>query len=356
MSLLTRRSFLATSAIAASAAARLAAAPPEEKTPFFLIGDTHFLADKEQPEKLAVASQGVTGRLVDVLNRLPGEDLPAELGGGKVLAAQGLIHAGDVIDSGDKPSAMHQAMQRTEWKGFEESFGLTGRDAKLKMPVYEIHGNHDAPQGTGLAVDRIKARNKTRPGLVNISANGLHYSWDWGPVHFVNLGIVVGSAAEVPRRRRYAPLDSLAFLVDDLAKHAADGKRPVIVTHHVDVARYSVPCEKEAEATSREWDPCDVAGYHGALRKYPVLGVMYGHTHVRNIFRWSGEKTPVKEGGIPVFNTDNSAHFNSQTQALLYCEATPQELVVREYATIDAWQTGRWTPQVWRMACSKGAG
>lgn len=357
MSILSRRSFLATGAVAASATLHLSAAPPakpssDDKAAFFLIGDTHFLADKDQPEKLAAASQGVTDRLIDTLNKLPGTDLPADLGGGKVLSPHGLIHAGDVIDSGDKPSPLHLQMQRTEWKAFEESFGLTGSDARLKMPVYEIHGNHDAPQGTGHAIDRIKARNKSRPGLVNLSPNGLHYSWNWGPIHFVNLGIVVGSDPEVKRRRRYAPLDSQSFLVDDLAKHVAGKQRPVIITHHIDVARYSVACDKEAEPGSREWDPCDVAGYHGVLHQHPVLGVLYGHTHVRNIFRWSGEKTPVKEGGIPVFNTDNSAHFNSQTQALLYCEATPKELVVREFATADAWQTGKWTPQIWRMACS----
>ena len=31
----------------------------------------------------------------------------------------------------------------------------------------------------------------------NISESGLHYSWDWGHVHFVNLGIVVGEVVQV---------------------------------------------------------------------------------------------------------------------------------------------------------------
>ena len=70
-----------------------------------------------------------------------------------------------------------------------------------------------------MVIDGMRQRNRTRPGLVQVSPNGLHYSWDWGPVDYVNLGIVVGSAPNINRTRRYAPLDSLAFLVDDLTRN-----------------------------------------------------------------------------------------------------------------------------------------
>ena len=103
-------------------------------------------------------------------------------------------------------------MQQTEWAAFTDAYGLTGKDGKLKVPVYEVHGNHDSPRGDGLAVKKIAERNKARPGVTNVSKNGVHYSWDWGGLHFVCLGIVVGQVADLARKRRYDPLGSLEFL------------------------------------------------------------------------------------------------------------------------------------------------
>ncbi len=347
----TRREFLTVigSSMPVLAGTVAHTAEQADRLAFFLIGDTHYLARKERPEELDPVSRGVTTRLVDWLNRLPGTDIPEAAGGGQVAAPRGVLHAGDVIDSGDKSGAVFQAMQQTEWQAFEKDFGLTGKDGRLRFPVYEVHGNHDSPSGVGLAIEAIKRRNRQRPGLVNVSSNGLHYSWEWGPVHFVNLGIVVGSVPDVTRRRRYPPLDSLPFLVDDLAQHVRDRRRPVILTHHVDVARYSDLPDPRAEFRNQEWDPADVRGYYEAIKEHRVAAVCYGHTHVRNVFRWDGTKSQKAKAGLPVFNTDNVSHFNSQTQAFLYAEITEQELLMREFATTDAWQSGNWTPIVWRV-------
>jgi hypothetical protein len=250
---LSRRRFLATAAASAALPACLPsaqAAQAEEPVAFFLVGDTHFLAQAEQPNKLDDRSSAVTLRLVDLLNKLPGTDIPAAAGGGKVLAPRGVIHAGDCIDSGDKSNVK---MQQTEWGAFTDAYGLSGQDGRLKVPVYEVHGNHDSPRGEGLAVQQIIARNKQRPGVANVSPNGLHYSWDWSGVHFVNLGIVVGQASTVARKRRYAPLESLDFLVSDLRQRVGDTGRPVVITHHVDMLRYaqSLPVEDQ-KAVSME--------------------------------------------------------------------------------------------------------
>ena len=56
--------------------------PKEEPVAFFLVGDTLFLADKEDTAKLDERSRLVTGRLVDLLNKLPGTDIPPAAGGG----------------------------------------------------------------------------------------------------------------------------------------------------------------------------------------------------------------------------------------------------------------------------------
>jgi len=318
--------------------------PKDEPVAFFVVGDTHFLADKEDPAKLDARSAPVTSRLVDVLNKLPGTEIPQGAGGGTVLAPRGVIHAGDCIDSGDKANVK---MQETEWSAFADAYGLTGKDGKLKVPVYEVHGNHDSPRGDGLAVKKITERNKTRPGVTNASKNGVHYSWDWGGVHCVNLGIVVGQVADVTRKRRYGPLGSLEFLVSDLKEKVGTSGKPVVITHHVDMLRYAqqLPVD-DKKAEGMEWDPADVKGFHDSLKGYNIAAILYGHTHTRNVFRWDGSSKMAKDG-IPTFNVDNSSHFGSQQQAFFYFEIRADGLIVREYQTPDAWKTGSWTPQTW---------
>lgn len=352
MTVMNRRDFVlagASGLLAAAAGSTLTARAAEssDHAAFFLVGDTHYFANEKSTGELTEKSRAATSRLVDTLNRLPGTKLDASLGGCEV-APRGVIHCGDIIDSGDKNGSTPAAMQKTEWAAFEVDFGLNGRDGKLKLPVYELHGNHDSPGGTGFVVDEIKRRNRQRPGLAGVSRNGLHYSWNWGPVHFVNLGIVVGGLKDVSRARRFAPLESLEFLTDDLATHAKDG-RPVVVTHHIDVPRYCVDCDPAGPATAAAWDPCDMRAYYDVLKQYNIAAVLYGHTHARAVFRWDGTTSTKATSGISVFNNDNSAHFNSETQAFLYFEVGKEELVVREYMTTDAWQTGAWNPMSWRM-------
>lgn len=350
---ITRREFVGTVAAAAAVPALLRAdksPDPADAVAFFLVGDTHFLADKENPSKLDARSAAVTSRLVDLLNSLPGTPIPEAAGGGKVLQPRGVIHAGDCIDSGDKP---HEKMQATEWAAFADAYGLTGKDGQLKVPVYEVHGNHDSPRGDGLAVKKIIERNKTRPGVSNVSDNGVHYSWDWGPVHFINLGIVVGQVAAIDRKRRYAPLSSLDFLIADLQKNVGTSGKPVVITHHIDILRYAQPVPVEdSKAAGMEWDPVDVKGFYDALNGYNVAAILYGHTHARNVYRWDGTNKPAKEG-IPTFNVDNSSHFAGKQQAFFYFEMRANELVVREYQTADAWETGFWTPTTWISPIAK---
>ena len=329
-------------------------APPQAGAPdaaaFFLIGDTHYLADKNNPSQLDPVSRAYTQRLVEWLKKLPGTEVPEAAGGGKVATPHGLIHAGDIIDSGDKNGGPYPAMQRTEHDAWLADYGLNGGDGALPWPVREVHGNHDGPHGEGLVLGRIRERNTRRAGLAKVSDNGLHYSWDWAGVHFVNLGIVVGGANGVERPRRFAPLDSLPFLIADLAEHVGDSRRPVVLTHHIDVARYCAPALPE-KAASNEWDYADMLAYHDAIKRYRIAAILYGHTHARRIFEWDGQP-PVKDGvpgGIPVFNTDNAAHFKMEEQAFLYFEITPKSVVVREFKSPDGWETAAWTPQAWRF-------
>ena len=324
------------------------AANGPKRIAFFLVGDTHYLANRESPDTMDAASAAVCGRLVETLNALPGTEIPVDAGGGSVASPHGVIHVGDVIDTGDKNGGASEKMQHTEWHAFAEDYGLTGKDGRLKYPVYEIHGNHDSPHGKGLAIDKISQRNRSRPAVTNVSENGVHYSWDWDNVHFVNLGLIVGTDKRVTRKRRYAALDSLDFLISDLRSKVGESRRPIIIAHHVDIGRYAGPCDPTAAADSKEWDSCDVATFYGALRGYNVAAIFYGHTHGRNVFQWDGLSTRAKSG-VHVFNTDNASHFRSDAQAMFYVEVAENQLIVREYQTKDRWQTGSFTPQAWRV-------
>lgn len=323
-------------------------ASASETVQFFAIGDTHYFANEKSTKELMDSSILNCHGLIDTLNGLAGTPIPDESGGGMVGPIRGVIHAGDIIDTGDKRGKTQEAMQRREWDGYVEDFGLTGTEGRLKYPVYEVHGNHDSPGGDGLAIDGLIARSKARQG-VSRSANGLHYSWDWGFVHCINLGIVVGQDRSIDQRRRYNPMDSLDFLIGDLQQHASDLSKPVLITHHVDVARYSKACDgTDAANLGLEWNPCDVAAYYEAIRKYNVLAIMYGHTHVRNIQHWNGTQQKVDQG-IPLLNIDNSSHFSGGNQAFFYIEIDSKELRVREVATKDSWQSHFWTPTIWRF-------
>ena len=356
--MITRRVFLQRTATAAVGAAvplsalRLIGAEalprPARTVSFFLIGDTHYCADAIETSAMNARSAEYNGRLIEWLNKLPGTEIPAAAGPGVVADPHGVVHAGDLVDNGDKNGPQFKAMVETELAAFVADWGLGGGDGRLRWPVREIHGNHDSPHGDGAVISEIKARNRRRPGLTNVSPNGLHYSWDWGGVHFVALGIVAGDAPAVKRPRRYAPLGSLPFLADDLAQHVGQSGRPVVIVHHVDVARYSKPVADEV-VVKQEWDYGDVHAFYEMLKPYRTVATLYGHTHVRNIFRWDGTPERKVAGGIASINTDNAAHYHDAQQAFLHLEIDERELRVREFSTKDAWLTGFWTPQIWRF-------
>lgn len=319
-----------------------------ETVAFFLIGDTHLLANKKDEGKLDERSAVLSAQLVNVMNKLADTEIPKAAGGGKVLTPRGVIHAGDCIDTGDQAKVK---MQQTEWSAFTKVFGLTGKDGQLKMPIYEVHGNHDSVRGENLVIKSIIERNKTRPDVSNVSKNGVHYSWDWGHVHFVNLGIVVGQGDGATKRRRYDPLGSLDFLIADLKDKVGTSGRPIVITHHIDMLRHSAEPADEKKAVNMEWDPNDVKGFYAAIKDYNVAAILYGHTHGRNVYHWNGTNKASKTG-VPVFNVTKSSHFAGKVQGLFYLEIQGDTVLAREYQTKDGWETGTWTPQTWTAKAS----
>ena len=355
--LITRRRFLATAAASAGALvlrpAFTAAAATPPALSFFLIGVTHYFADADAPDQLDSVSAQYNSRFVDLLNRLPGSAIPEAAGGGLVASPKGVIHAGDLIHDGDKNGGAFPTMQKTELAAYVADWGLTGTEGRLKYPVYEVFGNHDAPHGQHAILDPLAARARLRTDLTHLSANALHYSWDWGPIHFINLGITVGSDKREARPKKFDPLGSLEFLIEDLAANVGNSGRAVVITHHVNLGSV-FKCDPAAPNLTLNWDPCDLRAYWDAIKGANVVAMLYGHTHKRATFRWDGEKT-TGPTGVPVFNTASAAHFDLKHHAFFYFEVTERELVAREYATDNGLETAAWAPQVWRVPLEQRA-
>ncbi len=266
---------------------------------FFAIGDPQYLAEKkDNPTSLDPLSQKASERFIRLIQQLPGTELPTEQENRRVLESpRGMLNAGDLIDSLDKHGKPYPAMQKFEWNRYRRDFGLTGDEGRISIPVYEVYGNHDGPQGNSFLVDDLKKRNRKRPGVVNISENGIHYSWDWGPIHFINLGMFVGKGDERREDHHYAPRESLKFLKRDLREHVGDSARPVIITHHLHVG-----------TNDFDWPDEDKKAYYNTIKDVNILAVFHGHTHGDpRMYRWNGEETGANlENSVRVFDTGDA--------------------------------------------------
>ncbi len=169
-----------------------------------------------------------------------------------------------------------------QWLPFEADFGLDGSDGLLDYSVYETWGNHDGPpvgnEKHGFSFQaQLKRRNQIRKQkgwLTNLSANGLHYSWDWDDVHFVLLGIYPADRQHPEIRYSvewHDPQGALTFLKADLAENVGDTGRPVILASH---------CGFDTDW----WHKDDWKAVYDALEPYNVVLYLYGHsgTGLRN--------------------------------------------------------------------------
>ena len=156
----------------------------------------------------------------------------------------------------------------------------------------------------------------------------------------ITLGLIVGTDRSVERKRRYAAMDSLAFLLEDLAQTPKD--QPLVLMHHVDMARYTV-AKPDTDYTKWEWDPADVAAFYAAI-KGRRAAVFYGHTHFRNVFRWDGSSIQAKEG-VAVFGLDQAAEYLASNRAEIRRLCRVRDL--------EAWTTagGHW--RISRQACDR---
>lgn len=198
---------------------------------------------------------------IDRINALPGTAYPTSVGG-VVGTVSGVILNGDLTNRS----------REWEWSCFTNDWGLTG-ERRCKFPVYEGLGNHDhAYRGDAIATN-IVLRNRVRPGIVNISTNGLHYSWEWGGIHFIQANVVVADESQDGAR------GSLAFVRDDLEKNVGSSGRPVIINFHI------------SPVIDRDWAVEKQKALAEMLPRYNLLGVFCGHSH-GYMHRKDGQRVP----------------------------------------------------------------
>ena len=331
----------------------------EKVQAFFVSGDPQYLAENSaEPQQLDPYSEEANQKFLELIKKLPGTAIPEPQGGGSVSKQiKGLLVTGDLIDSADKTGGNYSQMQRFEWDRYKKDYGLTGKEGALPYPVYELHGNHDGPQGDTFIVDEIISRNRTRPGLGHISENGLHYSWDWGPLHLVCLGIFPGEGDQRREGFHYAPRQSLEFLRSDLEKEVGSSGRPVILAFHL-----------HPNGPEYDWPPQDRQGFREVCENYNVVAMFHGHTHGSppSRLQWrGGEFGSDLAGGFDVFNPDDSGAAKTDPKqpgqpvgirhGFLYVELRDRpgtqrdEFLVRSVFTQDNWATYQWGAS-WKKA------
>ncbi|MCX7008668.1 MAG: metallophosphoesterase [Kiritimatiellaeota bacterium] len=222
---------------------------------------------------------------IEEMNRVTSLDWPEKLGGGKIAKPRGVVALGDLIDDGDV-RLNGRKISAEQYQLFRADFGLDGTDGVLKFPTFEGWGNHDGPpegkEKSGFSSQgEIRKRNLVRreKGLIsNVAANGLHYSWDWDDVHFVQLNLY--PADKQHEGLHYSPVwhdpqGSLAFLKQDLAAKVGKSGRPVVLMSH---------CGFDTDW----WVPADWKDVYDAARDYNIVLYLYGHSGT-GIRKWAPE-------------------------------------------------------------------
>lgn len=221
---------------------------------FYVFSDTHCM---DTPLRYRILDSMITD--VNTVHKQP---LPSDLKKQKRTQPKGLLISGDLTDDG----------QPAQWNQFQELFGLNG-NAKLKMPVYENYGNHDGDTN-GIVRTGIKERNLLRKNLTAISANGMHYSWNWNQYHFVSLGSYPSEKWDDTcqwchyfKRSFREPQNSLGFLKEDLARNAA-GKKVILYFHY-----------GWDSFSKLWWTEAEQEKFYDIIKGYNIAAIFTGHNH-----------------------------------------------------------------------------
>lgn len=235
---------------------------------FIIASDTHY--------GLSDSLLKFNAQTIEEINNLPGTSYPGNTEK-KVDVPLGVILSGDLTESGEKD----------QWNLFVEDYGLHG-EGRLKFPVFEGFGNHDGLVD-GPVRSGIKGRNQLRKGLSHISENGLHYSWKWQDIHFVQLNSYPSYEWDPDcewchyfNRSFREPQESLQFLKKDLSEQIEDSNREIILIFHYGFDDWG----------NMWWTQNEQDQFYDVIEKYNILAIFHGHSHNIQFYNWRG---------IPVF-------------------------------------------------------
>ena len=237
-------------------------------------GDVTFFAIGDPQINIPRWGTAGTEATIDAMNLAPAEEFPF---GGKVGVPRGVLIAGDLVDD----------LRNSEnWKLYRTFFDPLGK-ARLRFPVYEGVGNHDLDsRGTDGSLSVIEAelvrRNRARPAELHLCERGFHYSWDWGPLHLVNLNVFPGNVPRPVYGRDSSwndPRRSLEFLERDLRERVGASGRPVILMWHYGL---------EGWGLEMWWKSEDLLELRRVLAPYNIALLLHGHEHAYRKYRWDG--------------------------------------------------------------------
>jgi hypothetical protein len=210
------------------------------------------------------------------LNDLPGKDFPL---GGKVAAPRAVLIAGDLVDVVDDPR---------HWETYKRFFDPQEGRALMKFRAFEAIGNHDLSPESAAGFSAVQRefieRNRSRRGPENFhyDRHHYHYSWDWGPLHLVNLNLFPGNEARPVYDRPAAwnnPVRSLDFLREDLKQNVGESGLPVILWWHYGLRGWGL---------EKWWLPEDLEALKQAIAPYNVVMILHGHEHSFAAYEWEG--------------------------------------------------------------------
>lgn len=217
---------------------------------FVVASDTHvgYLYPDERgliPDDPVAEPRGLETDVLSMIRRVNALEGQRGPFGGQLARPRGLVVTGDLTEWGRKQ----------EWQHWVALFGLHGTEGALRVPVFEMVGNHDTVDNGPWIAQRVAERHA-----------GQYYAWDWDDLHLVALG-------EAPDAQ------ALAFLAKDLAALAADV--PVVVFFHRALL---------GPWSTHDW--FDDGGFKEQLRVtlqgHRVLGIFHGHHHARGHYVWNG--------------------------------------------------------------------
>ncbi len=249
-------------------------AVPSYGLTFFVLSDTHC-------GKLPDPTHFASAKAIDLLARTG--QWPAVLHGretgflpGPVGAPAGVVFTGDITGTGSLFPLFNGLL--TFRRFYQQGFGANAID----FPAYVGYGNHDLGQGGENAeeyragmwdyIDQRYSGDSAPVPVTSYHTESRNYSWDWDGVHLIQ-------THKCATDQTNGQTSALAWLADDLATYAADG-RPVVLFQHYGFDSFGME--------DHWWTDQDRVDLLNTISGYNVVSIVHGHTHDADVYTYDG--------------------------------------------------------------------